>query len=358
MSLSVRFTHRFESVALDIAFDAPPGVTCLFGPSGSGKTSVIRAVAGLLRPDQGEIRVQEHVLMDAQRFLPPHKRGLGYVFQDHRLFPHLNVAQNLAFGARYAPKDAPEMAQDKVVDMLGIGGLLERRPSALSGGEAARVAIGRALLARPRMILADEPLASLDGARKAEILPYFEMLRDEVDIPVLYVTHAMGEVARLATTVVALEGGRVQKVGPALAVLSDPMVTPAGPRAAGAVIEARLVRHHADGLSELEAGGVALFLPAVRANPGAKLRVRIAAQDVILSSRPPEGLSALNVIPAHVLSLRTGQGPGALVSLQSTAGRLLARVTARSAQAMGLAEGHAVWAVVKSVSVAPEDVGQ
>lgn len=357
MSLEIAITHRFSGFELDVAFAAPGGVTVLFGASGSGKTTVVRAVAGLLKPDSGRIVVGGTVFQDTETFLPARKRSLGYIFQDTRLFPHLTVAQNLAYGVRFARGGGPAVPRDRVLEMLGIGDLLDRRSAALSGGEAARVAIGRALLARPRVILADEPLASLDAARKAEILPYFERLASEVATPILYVTHSAGEVARLATTVVALEKGRVLRAGPALEVLSDPMVTPAGPRAAGAVIEARVAAHHDDGLSELDAGGVPLFLPRVKAPLGTALRVRVAAQDVLLSDRPPDGLSALNVMPARIESLRVGTGPGALVSLDAPCGRLLARVTGRSVARMSLVEGMAVWAVIKAVAVAPEDVG-
>lgn len=356
MSLSVSLQHTFDGAALDVQFDAPEGLTVLFGPSGSGKTTVIRAVAGLLKPDSAEIMVAGHRFNGADVFVPPERRGIGYIFQDHRLFPHMSVAQNLRFGQRFGG-DGIEVPEGRVTEMLGLGPLMARRPAALSGGEAARVAIGRALLSRPRIILADEPLASLDAARKAEVLPYFERLRDELDVPILYVSHAAAEVARLATTVVALAQGRVQRAGPAFEVLSDPSVTPVGPRAAGAVIAAKVAAHHDDGLSALDAGGIALHLPRLAAPVGAAVRVRIAAQDVILSDRAPEGLSALNVLPCHVVSLRAGAGPGVIVALDSAAGRVLARVTRRSAEAMALAEGKPIWAVIKTVAVAPEDVG-
>jgi molybdate transport system ATP-binding protein len=227
----------------------------------------------------------------------------------------------------------------------------------LSGGEKQRVAIGRALLAGPSMILADEPLAALDDARKAEILPYFERLRDEVATPILYVSHSAAEVARLATTVVALQDGRVSRQGPAAEVLGDPGFTPAGVRAAGALLEATVAAHHEDGLTELDAGGVALFLPRAPQAPGAKIRIRIAAQEVILSREEPHGLSALNVLPGRIESIRAGEGPGAIISLNTPAGRVLARVTRRSAAALGLAEGVACYAVVKTVAIAPEDIG-
>lgn len=359
MSLEVRLSHRLGAFALEAAFDAPPGVTVLFGRSGAGKTAVVDAVAGLIRPDRGRIAVGGEVLCDTERGLwtPPHRRRLGVVFQDGRLFPHLSVRANLDYGRRATGRSRDRGEESRVVEMLGIGPLLDRRPGALSGGEKARVGIGRALLARPRLILADEPLAALDEARKAEILPYFERLRDEVAVPILYVSHAAAEVARLATTVVALEAGRVVAQGPAARVLADPTVVPAGIRAAGAVLEVRVAAHHADGLSELDAGGVPLFVPRVERPVGARLRVRIPAQEVILSLEPPEGLSALNVLPGRIETIRAGEGPGVLVSLATPGGAVLARITRRSAERMGLAPGRTAHAVVKSVAIAREDVG-
>ena len=359
MTLSVRLQHRQGDFTLDARFEAPPGITVLFGRSGSGKTTLVNALAGLIRPDAGRIAVDDRVLFDSDRglCLPPHRRRLGYVFQEGRLFPHLSVRQNLLYGRWFAARVGPRADLAQVVEMLGIGALLDRRPAALSGGEKQRVAIGRALLAAPGLILADEPLAALDEARKAEILPYFERLRDATRVPILYVSHSAAEVARLATTVVVLDGGRVIRQGPATEVLGDPGVTPLGARAAGAVLEARVVRHHDDGLSELSAGGLPLFLPRVPQTPGTVLRLRIAAHDVILSRERPVGLSALNILPAMVHEVRPGGGPGAIVSLDSAAGRLLARVTQRSAQALGLAPGAACHAVIKTVAVAPEDIG-
>lgn len=245
----------------------------------------------------------------------------------------------------------------RAVEMLGIGPLLDRRPAALSGGEKQRVAIGRALLSAPKLILADEPLAALDDARKAEILPYFERLRDEVSWPILYVSHSASEVARLATTVVALDNGRVTAQGPAADVLGNPQRRPGGARDVGAVLTARILRHHDDGLTELEAGGLPLFLPHVAAAPGTGLRIRIAAHDVILARDRPQGLSALNILPGTIAEMRAGDGPGAIVALDTAAGRVLARVTRRSANAMGLAPGVSVHAVIKTVAVAATDIG-
>ena len=232
MMLEVSLKHAFTGFTLDARFHAPPGVTVLFGRSGSGKTTIINAVAGLLLPDQGRIAAGDWVLLDTKtgRRLRPHQRRIGYIFQEGRLFPHLSVRQNLGYGTWFAPKDAPREDMGRIVDLLGLGALLDRRPGALSGGEKQRVAIGRALLSAPKLILADEPLAALDEARKAEILPYLERLRDEVNIPILYVSHAASEVARLATTVVALEAGRVIAQGSAAQVLGDPAILPIGAR--------------------------------------------------------------------------------------------------------------------------------
>ncbi|RBW52365.1 molybdenum ABC transporter ATP-binding protein [Ruegeria sp. A3M17] len=359
MSLSVRLQHDLPDLKLDLSFDAPPGVTVLFGRSGSGKTTIVNAVAGLVKPMAGRVAVDGWELFDTAQglWLPPHKRRLGYIFQEGRLFPHLTVRQNLFYGKWFAPKESRRENPDKVIEMLGIGHLLNRRPSGLSGGEKQRVAIGRALLASPRLILADEPLAALDDARKAEILPYFERLRDEVSVPILYVTHSAAEVARLATSVVALQEGKVLRHGPASDVLADPSVAPAGVRAVGAVLQVRVVKHHSDGLTELDAGGSPLFLPRIPLQIAEELRIRIPAQEVILSSKRPEGLSALNVLEGTVDTIRAGEGPGAIVSVRTPAGSVLARVTRRSVEALGLEPGKPCFAVIKTVALAPQDVG-
>lgn len=357
--LRVAAQHRFGAFTLDVDFTAPPGVTVLFGRSGSGKSTIVNIVAGLLRPDHGQVSADGLDLLDTGRglCLPAHRRRLGYIFQDGRLFPHLTVRQNLAYGRWFAPRGATHADMGRVVEMLGIGPLLNRRPQGLSGGERQRVAIGRALLAAPRLILADEPLSALDEARKAEILPYFERLRDEVRVPILYVSHSPAEVARVATSVVALEAGRVVRIGTAAEVLGDPALSPAGVRGAGAVITARLVRQHVDGLSELDAGGVALFLPRVEVATDREIRLRIAAHDVILSRDPPQGLSALNILPGTVEAVHQGTGPAVMIRLATPAGVVLARVTRRSAAALELAPGVTAFAIVKSVAPAPEDVG-
>ncbi|MEV8466829.1 molybdenum ABC transporter ATP-binding protein [Fluviibacterium sp. DFM31] len=359
MSVSVALSHALPGFALNVGFEAPDGVTALFGRSGSGKTSVVNAMAGLLRPDRGRISVGGEVLCDTDSglWLPPYRRRVGYVFQDARLFPHLNVRDNLEYGQRFSRRGR-RAGIDHVVGLLGLEALLARRPGALSGGERQRVAIGRALLSDPRILLLDEPLAALDEARKAEILPHLERLRDDSRIPIIFVSHSASEVARLATTVVAMDAGRVERVGPAAEVLSDlSAVRTIGVREAGSVLTGQVAAHHSDGLSEVRVSAGSLFLPRFGAAVGARVRVRIEAQDVILARGRPEGLSALNILPGEVIEMRGGTGPGVMVQLQIGADRLLARVTRRSAEALGLAPGAPCHAVVKSVSVARLDVG-
>ncbi|MFT4149506.1 MAG: molybdenum ABC transporter ATP-binding protein [Paracoccaceae bacterium] len=350
--IEVSLHHRFPGFALEVAFTAPGGVTALFGRSGTGKSTVVNAVAGLLRPDRGRIAVDGRVLSDTatRTFVPPHRRRIGYVFQDARLFPHLTVRQNLTYGRFFAPKGGPGL--EEITDLLGIGALLARRPGALSGGERQRVAIGRALLSNPRLLLMDEPLAALDEARKAEILPFLERMRDATRVPILYVSHSVAEVARLATTVVLLDGGRVLCTGPVAQVLADPAATPAlTPREAGALLVATVEEAEGDGLTRLSSPGGPLFLPGVEAPPGTRLRLRIPAQEVILSRERPQGLSALNILSGTVAEV-VEEGGNAMVRIAMADQSLLARVTRRSVAALNLAPGAAVHAIVKSVALA------
>lgn len=374
MTLSVSLRHAFAGFELDLAFEAPPGATVLFGRSGSGKTTIVNAVAGLLRPQAGRIEIDGRVLFDSERGvdLPARRRRVGYIFQDARLFPHLTVRQNLLYGRWFARRaeaqgehgsenqpPAPRQEPERIIEMLGLGALLDRRPAGLSGGEKQRVAIGRALLADPSLILADEPLASLDEPRKEEILPYFERLRDESAAPILYVTHSVAEAARLASTVVALRDGRVLRMGPAAAVFSDPEAVPAlGVREAGAVLTGRVLRRDADGLAELAISGGRVIVPDVGLAIGASVRLRIEAQDVMLALERPERISALNVLEARITALHPGRGPGMIVSLAAGEDHLLARITRRSGEALGLAVGDRCYAVIKSVAVARMDVGR
>lgn len=346
MTLSVAIKHRFGDFALDVTFEAGPGVTALYGRSGAGKTTIVNAVAGLLRPDQARIT------LDGTRFdtLRVHKRRVGYVFQDARLFPHLSVADNLDYAGRYGAraKDRP-----RIIEMLGIGALLDRRPATLSGGEKQRVALGRALLSDPRLLLMDEPLAALDAPRKAEILPYLDRLKAETGVPILYVSHAVDEVARLADHMVLLAQGRVARAGPLFEVMADPAAVPLlGVRAAGAVLRGRVTAHGADGLSTLALSAGSIQLLGVQAPVGAEVRLRVLAQDVLLSLQEPQGLSAQNILPVTITAIRSGDGPGAAIALDAGGDALLARVTGRAVTRMGLAEGQKLFAVIKATSVA------
>lgn len=358
--LEVRLRHTLGDFTLEAAFAAPAGVTALFGRSGSGKTTIVNALAGLLRPDAGRIAMGDTLLFDSETrvCVPPHQRRIGYVFQDARLFPHLTVRQNLGYGRWFARAEPAGIEVSRIVDLLGLGALLQRRPKDLSGGEKQRVALGRAILSKPRFLLMDEPLAALDAPRKAEILTYLERLRDETGLPILYVSHAVAEVARLATTVVMIDKGRVLAAGPAAEILSDPATAPAlGLREAGAILMATVAAQDDDGLTRLATDTGPIWLPGLFAVPGATLRLRILAQDVLLATERPRGISALNVLGATVLAVRQGDGPGAIVQLQAGQQRLLARITARSARNLDLHPGKAVFAILKAVSVARGDIG-
>jgi len=359
MTLSVALTHRFAGFTLDVAFQAPAGVTALLGRSGAGKTTIVQAVAGLMRPDTGRIVAGDTVLLDTEKglALPAHKRRIGYVFQDGRLFPHLTVRQNLLYGKWFAGRSSNGRL-DAIVTLLGLSPLLHRLPGTLSGGEKQRVAIGRAILSQPRLLLMDEPLAALDEQRKAEILPYLERLRDGWDLPILYVSHAVAEVARLATTVVLIEAGRVVQSGPTAQVLADPAAARTlGLREAGALLTAQVAAHDADGLSRLTTAAGPIWLPHLAMPVGANLRLRILAQDVMIALDRPTGLSALNILPAIVREVRQGDGPGALVQVALGPELILARVTNRSVQALGLVPGRRVHVVIKAVSFAQGSIG-
>ncbi|QYX56071.1 molybdenum ABC transporter ATP-binding protein [Roseovarius sp. SCSIO 43702] len=352
MSLSVALRHRFAGFTLETEFESGAGVTALFGPSGSGKTTVANAVAGLLRPDEGRITLGARVLLDTNRgvAVPVAKRRVGYVFQDSRLFPHMSVARNIRFGQRFAP--AGENDEMAVIGMLGIGALMDRRPGALSGGEASRVALARALLSRPDILLMDEPLAALDAPRKEEILPYLERLRDHAACPILYVSHSLAEVTRLADRIIVLNEGRVVIEGPVEEVLSDPAALPfVGVREAGAILTATVAAHEADGLTRLRLDAGELLLPALGVGPGARVRVRILASDVLIARGRPEGLSSRNVLPAVVTALHRGEGPGVAVQLAMGRDRILARITARAAEELELRPGAEVHAILKATAV-------
>jgi molybdate transport system ATP-binding protein len=352
--LSVSITHRLGEFTLDAAFDAEGGLIALFGRSGAGKTSLINAIAGLYRPDRGYIAVEGEVLTDTaiRLFVPAHRRRIGYVFQEGRLFPHLNVRQNLVYGRWFAPKARGGTDVDQVVELLGIGHLLARRPANLSGGEKQRVAIGRALLARPHLLVMDEPLASLDEGRRTEIYPYIERLRDEMRVPIVYVSHSIAEVTRLATTLVVMSDGEVEAIGPTAQIMSRLDLFPLTGRAeAGAILTTRVAAHETTfGLTVLRAAAGELRVPRLDLSVGATLRVRIRARDVMIALTPPENLSALNVLPGTVAEIAGSDGPIVQMRLDCAGEAVIARLTRRSVETLGLVPGLKVYAVIKSIA--------
>ncbi|MFO1033327.1 MAG: molybdenum ABC transporter ATP-binding protein [Hyphomicrobiales bacterium] len=355
MSISVALRHSFPGISIDAAFQSQGGLTALFGPSGCGKTTIINAIAGLLVPQEARIVAEGVPITDTARgiTLPVHARRIGYVFQDTRLFPHLTVQQNLRYGRWFTPPGQRFIEEDALVPLLGLEALLPRRPGQLSGGERQRVAIGRALLQSPRLLLMDEPLAALDEARKLEVLPYIERLRDELKVPIIYVSHSAAEVARLATGLVLIDKGRVVKAGPAAEVLPHlGLLGQAFAREAGTLVDMQVTGHDAaSDLTHLSSplGPVRLAGPV--APPHTQLRVVIKSTDVMLATEEPRGISALNSFTGVVSAIVVCAGASADVTVQCGAGQLVARITRHSVERLGLAPGQTVHAVVKAMSV-------
>lgn len=354
-SLRARFRIERGDFTLDVDLDLPGrGVTALFGHSGSGKTTCLRAMAGLERAPGGYFAIDGQVWQDEARriFVPPHRRALGYVFQEASLFPHLCVRRNLEFGEKRVPAAERRFGLPAVAELLGISGLLERMPRGLSGGERQRVAIARALLSAPRLLLMDEPLAALDLKRRQEILPYLERLHDELSIPVVYVSHAPDEVARLADHLVLLDGGRAVASGPLGETLARADLPPAFADDAGVVLETRVSGHEADNLSQLDFPGGCLHVGRRPEAPGSRLRCRIHARDVSLALERPRTSSILNILPATVTAIAATDTPGhVLVQMRVGPTPLLARITERSCRDLAIAQGLPVWAQVKAVAL-------
>ncbi|TWO68400.1 molybdenum ABC transporter ATP-binding protein [Caenimonas sedimenti] len=359
--LRLRLARGEFTLDVDLALPAS-GITAVFGPSGCGKTTLLRCVAGLERAPAGRVEVEGELWQDESRglFVPTWRRPLGYVFQEASLFDHLDVRGNLAFGARRAAS-REAISAEAVIDLLGIAPLLGRRPHQLSGGERQRVAIARALAAQPRILLLDEPLASLDLARRREILPWLEKLRDELRVPMLYVTHAADEVARLADTLVLLDQGRVVAAGPLAGTLARLDLPPLLGDDTGVLLQGTVraldARWH---LAEVAFEGGALWLADSGLAVGQAARVRVLARDVSIALQPPAGTSIQNLLPCDVRGIATGEGPSqAMVQLACRGGSagiaseslLLARITARAADQLALAPGMRVWAQVKSAAL-------
>lgn len=349
------FAGRMGDFDLDVAFTAPGrGVTALFGPSGCGKTTVLRCLAGLTRLE-GRLAVEGEAWQDEARFLPPHRRPVGYVFQEASLFPHLSVRGNLLYGHRRAG-GAQGLSFDETVSLLGLEGLLDRAPERLSGGERQRVAIGRALLSEPRLLLMDEPLAALDAASKNDILPYLETLHETLSIPVVYVSHDLAEVERLADTMILMEAGRVRAAGPVADLASDVGLPLATARDAAAVLEAEVADYDAAyALTRLKVPGGSLIVPGRLGEAGRRRRLRIAAQDVGLALEPPQGTSIVNILPARIIESRpTGEAQVTLVvglGPEGTGARLLSRITRKSWDSLGLSLGKSLHVQIKGVAL-------
>ena len=344
---------------LDVALALPAhGITVLAGPSGCGKTTVLRALAGLERAS-GRVAVGGEVWQDdaARRFVPAHQRPLGYVIQEAALFPHLDVRGNLHYGRKRSELASNLVALDAVIELLGIGHLQARRTAALSGGERQRVAIARALATGPRLLLMDEPLAALDAERKAEILPYLERLHRELALPVVYVTHAMDEVARLADHLVLMRDGRVEAAGPLVELMARTDLRLSRQDDAGVVLEAWVVEHDlTHGMTRIVFNGTTLWVGEAAAPPGARVRARVLARDVSVTRQRPGETSILNVLPVVLESIRRERAT-ALLQLRVGGGEaaqawtLLARITSRSVDSLALKPGDALHAQIKGVAM-------
>jgi molybdate transport system ATP-binding protein len=354
----LRLDRSDFSLETDIVFPAS-GVTALFGPSGSGKTTLLRCLAGLERSTSGTIVFRGEKWQGPGFFLPPHKRPIGYVFQEASLFPHLTVEKNLRYGLSRSGRSSTDRL-DKAVDLLGIAPLLGRKSETISGGERQRVAIARALCVDPKILLMDEPLSALDHARKREILPYLERLHEELEIPILYVTHSPDEVVRLADHLVLLDAGRVRAQGPVADLLSrlDPAVRLG--EDPGAVLDGTVgERDRTWHLARIDFPGGALWARDTGISLGRPVRLRVLARDVGLSLEPGQGTSILNLLPGTVEEVGEDDHPGlALARVRVGNSALLARLTKRSAAGLGIVPGKQVWAQVKSVALMDERGGE
>lgn len=356
--LNVELHKRRGDFTLDVEVRAPtPGLVALFGRSGCGKSTLVNLIAGLVPPDRGMVRLDDEVLYDSTRRIniPAERRRIGYVFQDSRLFPHLNVLGNLRYGEKRALKRgvAAQVQFEELVALLGLGALLGRRTHQLSGGEQQRVALGRALLAQPRLLLLDEPLASLDLARREELLPYLERLRDRRSIPMIYVSHQFEEVLRLATYVVLMNAGAVTAQGDLAAVSRLPELRSiVGPDVMGAVLagEVRTVDANA-ALAQVRVGAGELIVPADGLKPGQRLRVQLLARDLIIATEPPRALSVRNVLQGTVVSLVPDEAQTLQVEIDIGGTTVIARVTNHASAQLELRGGLRVWVLVKTVSL-------
>jgi molybdate transport system ATP-binding protein len=359
--LKVAARKRLGTFTLDAKFQLPtPGVVALFGRSGCGKTTLVNIIAGLLQAESGQVALDDAVLLDSEQNIdvPPERRRIGYVFQESRLFPHLNVEANLRYALKRASR-APFVTERLIVELLDLGSLMNHRIHQLSGGERQRVAIGRALLSQPRLLLLDEPLASLDTSRREEVLPYLETLRDQLAVPMVYVSHNFDEVLRLATHIVLMESGStVAQGGVAEMSLNPKLRAIIGADAVGAIVDGTVLGQEASsGLWRVRVGNGELKVQSGSHLTGARLRVQLLARDLIVATRAPEYLSVRNVLAGMITAVTGDDGESDLIAIDVGGTTITARVTKAATRDLGLETGTSVWALVKSVSLRSYSIG-
>ena len=355
MSLDVTVKHSLPDFEIDATFKAQSGVTVLFGPSGSGKTSILKMIAGLIAPKEGEIKLNGEILFSSQtrQSVKAHRRHCGYIFQEPRLFPHYNVKGNLLYGARTQGKQVSHAELTRIVDLLGIGPLLSRHPLTLSGGEQQRVAIGRVLLTAPKVLLMDEPLSSLDQQRKLDLLPFIEEICRSSNFPIVYVTHSMNEVLRLADQVVQLHKGKVQSVLPPHQLSQSAAYLASVERNyLGTILEGHIMsRDGRSGVGTVTLNFGELSVPLTNAEIGNKVRLLIPAKDVVLALNEPIGLSAQNILQASITMIDSSHSPYCTVTLDCGGETIYAQIICNSVERLGLVVGMPIYAIIKAVAV-------
>lgn len=353
-SIDIHVQLDLGDFQLDANFETDgTGVTAIYGPSGCGKTTLLRAIAGLQKIDQGSIKVAGEIWHDQGIRLPVHRRRVGYIFQQPSLFLHLNVQQNLEYGQNRSVENSSHIVFQEIVELLDIGELLPRRVQNLSGGEQQRVAIGRALLANPKLLLMDEPLASLDAARKKEILPYLDRLHKNLAMPIFYVSHSLDEVARLADQLVLMQKGRVLACGPLMQVLQESRLLDDSSGEAFTLLEGEVVgqrsEHH---LTEVQTGELLIRMPYMDVELGQKVRLRLSAKDISLNLERAQASSILNIFETQVVSIEDGDHASQkLVRLRSDQTKLVARISSLSCEKLKLEEGTKVFAQIRAASL-------